>query len=188
MMLTPRFFGYTLGTPRMWVPLTPSASIVSCGTLRELDDIDVALMDVNGNRNCRRPGGAQWRRARGVEASTLRAIPMPQCRTPILPPSPCFLCGGQYPPTHTLLKASLSCTSLRIMKWWLKMIIKGRSPTMRHVSRTHRAALDWLFDRMNLDPKKPNQIHRHQTSTRRHVDKGQFHTWRMESSFVSIQH
>ena len=27
-----------------------------------------------------------------------------------------------------------------------KMIIKGRSPTMRHVSRTHRSALDWLFD------------------------------------------
>ena len=35
----------------------------------------------------------------------------------------------------------------------LKMIIKGRSPTMRHVSRTHRVALDWLFDRINLDSK-----------------------------------
>ena len=33
------------------------------------------------------------------------------------------------------------------------MIIKGRSPTMRHVSRTHRVALDWLFDRINWDPK-----------------------------------
>ena len=33
------------------------------------------------------------------------------------------------------------------------MIIKGRSPTMRHVSRTFRVALDWLFDRINLDPK-----------------------------------
>ena len=30
----------------------------------------------------------------------------------------------------------------------IKMIIKGRSPTMRHVSRV---ALDWLFDRINLD-------------------------------------
>ena len=39
----------------------------------------------------------------------------------------------------------------------IKMIIKGRSPTMRHVSRTHRVALGWLFDRINLDPKsKPN--------------------------------
>ena len=35
----------------------------------------------------------------------------------------------------------------------IKMIIKGRSPTMRHVSRTHRVALDWLFDRINLEPK-----------------------------------
>ena len=35
----------------------------------------------------------------------------------------------------------------------IKMIIKGRSPTMRHVSRTNRVALDWLFDRINLDPK-----------------------------------
>ena len=31
--------------------------------------------------------------------------------------------------------------------------MKGRSPTMRHVSRTHRVALDWLFDRINLDSK-----------------------------------
>ena len=35
----------------------------------------------------------------------------------------------------------------------IKMIIKGRSPSMRHVSRTHRVALDCLFDRINLDSK-----------------------------------
>ena len=35
----------------------------------------------------------------------------------------------------------------------IKMIFKSRSPTMRHVSRTHRVALDWLFDRINLDSK-----------------------------------
>ena len=35
----------------------------------------------------------------------------------------------------------------------IKMIIKGRSPTMRHVSRTHSFALDWLLDQINLDPK-----------------------------------
>ena len=34
----------------------------------------------------------------------------------------------------------------------IKMIIKGRSPTVRHVSNTHRVALDWLFDRIYLDP------------------------------------
>ena len=30
----------------------------------------------------------------------------------------------------------------------IETIIKGRSPTMRHVSRTHRVALDWFFDRI----------------------------------------
>ena len=32
-------------------------------------------------------------------------------------------------------------------------INKGMSPTMRHVCRTQRVALDWLFDRINLDTK-----------------------------------
>ena len=35
----------------------------------------------------------------------------------------------------------------------IKMIIKGRSPTMRHVSKTQRVALDWLLDRIHLDRK-----------------------------------
>ena len=35
----------------------------------------------------------------------------------------------------------------------IKMIIKRRGPTMGHVSRTHRVALDWLFDGIKLDPK-----------------------------------
>ena len=35
----------------------------------------------------------------------------------------------------------------------INMIIEGRSPTMRHVSRTPRVALGWLFDRINLDSK-----------------------------------
>ena len=38
----------------------------------------------------------------------------------------------------------------------IKMIIKGRSAMMRHVSSSHRVVLDWLFDRINLDPE--NQI------------------------------
>ena len=33
-----------------------------------------------------------------------------------------------------------------------KIIIKGRSPTVRHVSRIHRGALDRSFDRINLEP------------------------------------
>ena len=35
----------------------------------------------------------------------------------------------------------------------ITMINEGRSPTMSHVSRTHRVALDWLCDRINLDSK-----------------------------------
>ena len=35
----------------------------------------------------------------------------------------------------------------------IKIIMKGRSPTVRHVSRTHRVALGRLFDTINVDPK-----------------------------------
>ena len=35
----------------------------------------------------------------------------------------------------------------------IKMTIKARSPSMRHVSRTNRVALNWFFDRINFDPK-----------------------------------
>ena len=58
----------------------------------------------------------------------------------------------------------------------IKMIMKGRSPTMRHVSRTHRVSLDWLFDRINLDPKIQIKYIGHQEPTCRYLDKGQFYT------------
>ena len=35
----------------------------------------------------------------------------------------------------------------------IKMIMKGRSPFMRHVSRTQRITLDLIFDRINVGPK-----------------------------------
>ena len=36
----------------------------------------------------------------------------------------------------------------------IKMIDNQRtSPTMRHVSRTHRVAIDWLLDRINMGPR-----------------------------------
>ncbi len=34
----------------------------------------------------------------------------------------------------------------------VKMTLKRRSPNMRHVARTHRVDLDWLWDRINDDP------------------------------------
>ena len=60
----------------------------------------------------------------------------------------------------TNAKPSHFCALLYIFedeKAVIKIIIKGRSPTMRHASRTHRVALDWLLDRIILDPKL--QIH-----------------------------
>ena len=35
----------------------------------------------------------------------------------------------------------------------IRMIIKSRSPIIKHVARTHTVALDWLFDRINLKAK-----------------------------------
>ena len=35
----------------------------------------------------------------------------------------------------------------------IKIIIKERSPAMRHFSSTHSVALDWIFDRIILDSK-----------------------------------
>ena len=52
----------------------------------------------------------------------------------------------------------------------IKMIIKGRSPTTRRVSRTHRVALDWLFDRINLEPKIQFECIDTKKQTRRHTD------------------
>ena len=32
------------------------------------------------------------------------------------------------------------------------MCLKGRSPNLRHISRTHRVDLDWLIERIKVDP------------------------------------
>ena len=33
----------------------------------------------------------------------------------------------------------------------LKLCVKGRAPAFRHVLRTHRIDLDWLFERLQTD-------------------------------------
>ena len=58
----------------------------------------------------------------------------------------------------------------------IKKIMKGRSPTMRHVSRTHRVALDWLFDRINLDPKIQIKYIDTKNQLADILTKGEFHT------------
>ena len=70
------------------------------------------------------------------------------------------------PQTHTLLKAS-QLYVYEDNEAVIKIIIRGRSPTMRHVSKTHRVALDWSTDRINLDTENPNQICRHQKNKSR---------------------
>lgn len=47
----------------------------------------------------------------------------------------------------------------------IKMIIKGRSPNMRHVLRVHRIDLDWLFERLQLD----NNIRVRYVSTKQQI-------------------
>ena len=34
----------------------------------------------------------------------------------------------------------------------IKMVVKCRAPTMKHVPRTHRINIDWLFERIRMDP------------------------------------
>ena len=53
------------------------------------------------------------------------------------------------PPTHIFLTMNIFEDNEAV----IKIIIKGRSPIIRQVSKTHRVALDWLFDRINLEPK-----------------------------------
>ena len=50
-----------------------------------------------------------------------------------------------FPQTSLLLTRKLCCMCFEDNEAVIKMIIKGRSPTMRHVSRTHRVALDVLY-------------------------------------------
>ena len=58
----------------------------------------------------------------------------------------------------------------------IKMMMKGRSPTMRHVSRSHRVALDWLFDRINLDSKIQIKYIDTKNQLADILTKGEFHT------------
>ena len=40
----------------------------------------------------------------------------------------------------------------------IEMLIKGRTPTMRHVSRTHRVALDWFLTESIWNPKSKSNM------------------------------
>ena len=69
----------------------------------------------------------------------------------------------------------------------IKMIIK-RSPTMRHVSRTHRVALDWLFDRINLDQKSKSNTSTPKTQLADILSKGNFTRDEWNHLLCLVQH
>ena len=91
------------------------------------------------------------REPRGNPSAVVKPIlhnPIPIKHTNVIPTN------IDHIPCHT--KKSDSSAMLYIFEdneAVIKMIIKGRCPTRRQVSRTHSFALDWLFDRINLDPK-----------------------------------
>ena len=72
----------------------------------------------------------------------------------------------------------------------IKMIMEGRGPTMRHVSRTHRVALDWLFDRINLDPKTQIKYIDTKNQLADILSKGNFtrDEWNHLLTFLNISH
>ena len=141
----------------------------------DLGDLIVVVLG-NTNRNHDRTGNP----LSAVTQVTRTASNLEECST-------FWIMLTVFPQTSNFHIKKLCCTCLRTTKQWSRWFVKGRSPAMRHVSRTHRVALDWLFDRINLDPKI--QIKYIDTKpTCRHANQGKFHTWRMESSFVFVQY
>ena len=70
----------------------------------------------------------------------------------------------------------------------IKMNVKGRIPTMRHVSRTHRVALEWFFDRISLDPKIRIKHIDTQNQLADILTKGNFTLDEWNHLFVFVQH
>ena len=83
------------------------------------------------------------------QASAPRIKPKLQLRTTVLI---CFHVDNA-PSTAKISQSNAMLYVFEDNEAVIKMIVKGRSPIMRHVSRTHRVALDRLLDKINLDPK-----------------------------------
>ena len=95
----------------------------------------------------------------------------------------CWLCFCR---TRSLLFSGAMLHVFEVNEAVIKMIIKGRSPTMRHVSRTHRVALDWwFFYWINLDPKIHHQV-KHELADM--LTKREFQTRSVEQSSLSVWH
>ena len=70
----------------------------------------------------------------------------------------------------------------------INMIIMGRTRTMRHVSRTHRVALDWFFDRIYLDSKIQIKYIDTKNQLADILTKGNFTHDEWNHLFVLVQH
>ena len=80
-------------------------------------------------------------KTRGQLSSQTLITPIPIKHTNVIPTS-----IDRIPPNATHSDPSAMLYVFEDNEAVIKMIVKGRNPTMRHVSRTHRVALDWLFD------------------------------------------
>ena len=56
------------------------------------------------------------------------------------------------PPSMPLLSSNTKMIFVQDNDAVIKLVIKSRAPTLKHVPRTHRIDLDWLFERINSDP------------------------------------
>ena len=56
------------------------------------------------------------------------------------------------PPTYSMSSGVVKLAIFEDNESVIKMVVKGRSPALGHVSRTHRYDLDWLFERCRVDP------------------------------------
>ena len=105
--------------------------------------------------------------------SLLSSIPPVCLPFPLLPPQRRAAAGVQQQEDHG------KPVRLHQQRGWGHL----RRPLPPHISRVHRVAFDWLFDRINLNP-----VHRHQKPTYWHPSKRKLHTWRMGSSVVFVQY
>ena len=49
------------------------------------------------------------------------------------------------PPTYPMSSGDVKIVIFEDNESVIKMVVKGRSPALGHVSRTHRVDLDWIF-------------------------------------------
>ena len=105
--------------------------------------VQIQIKRRNSRRNGNTPFAVKHQRNKWSHSVTRRCLrSILSCRMLIL-----------FPRTRNLLIKELCCTFLKTAKLWSRWSLKGKSPTLGHVSRTNRVALDWLFDRTNLDHK-----------------------------------